>query len=63
MGETGCGKTRLIRFMCDLAAQGSGKGNMMIMKAGCACTVYTHVGVHIQACTLGEFRGFDPHSS
>ena len=32
MGETGCGKTRLIRFMCDLAAQGTGKGNMLIMK-------------------------------
>ena len=32
MGETGCGKTRLIRFMCELAAQGSGKGNLLIMK-------------------------------
>ena len=39
MGETGCGKTRLIRYMCDLAAQ-SGKTrstseritNMLIMK-------------------------------
>ena len=35
MGETGCGKTRLIRFMCDLAAQGTGKGNMLIMKVRC----------------------------
>ena len=33
MGETGCGKTRLIRFMCDLAAQGTDKGNMLMMKA------------------------------
>ena len=37
MGETGCGKTRLIRFMCDLAAQGCRQGgehvkNMVIMK-------------------------------
>ena len=37
MGETGCGKTRLIRYMCDIAAQGcikSGEGvnNMLIMK-------------------------------
>ena len=37
MGETGCGKTRLIRFMCDLAAQGCIQGkervkNMLIMK-------------------------------
>ena len=32
MGETGCGKTRLIRFMCDLIAQEAGKGNMLILK-------------------------------
>ena len=37
MGETGCGKTRLIRFMCDLVAQGCRQGsnqvrNMLIMK-------------------------------
>ena len=37
MGETGCGKTRLIRFMCDLAAQGCKYSdqnirNMLIMK-------------------------------
>ena len=37
MGETGCGKTRLIRYMCDLAAQGCRQGgehvkNMFIMK-------------------------------
>ena len=32
MGETGCGKTRLIRFMCDLIAKGTGKRNIFIMK-------------------------------
>ena len=32
MGETGCGKTRLIRFMCDLIAKENGKGNMLILK-------------------------------
>ena len=32
MGETGCGKTRLIRYMCDLARQGEDKRNMFIMK-------------------------------
>ena len=37
MGETGCGKTRLIRFMCDLTARGCKDGgshvtNMLIMK-------------------------------
>ena len=37
MGETGCGKTRLIRFMCDMIAVSAGGGkdcveNMLIMK-------------------------------
>jgi len=32
MGETGCGKTRLIRYMCDLARQGKDAINMLIMK-------------------------------
>ena len=37
MGETGCGKTRLIRFMCDMIAVSTGEGidcvkNMLIMK-------------------------------
>ena len=32
MGETGCGKTRLIRFMCNLASQGSGQQTLLILK-------------------------------
>ena len=33
MGETGCGKTRLIRYMCDLARQGKDRlRNLFIMK-------------------------------
>ena len=32
MGETGCGKTRLIRYMCDLARQGMDNNNMLILK-------------------------------
>ena len=32
MGETGCGKTRLIRYMCDLARQDLKVRNMLIMK-------------------------------
>ena len=33
MGETGCGKTRLIRYMCDLAREGrEGISNMLILK-------------------------------
>jgi len=32
MGETGCGKTRLIRYMCDLMRQDKDVMNMLIMK-------------------------------
>ena len=32
MGETGCGKTRLIRYMCDLAKGKQSGQNMLIMK-------------------------------
>ena len=32
MGETGCGKTRLIRYMCDLAREGREGRNMLIKK-------------------------------
>ena len=45
MGETGCGKTRLIRFMCDLVAQGSGKRNMLILKASADYFVQIHIDV------------------
>ena len=40
MGETGCGKTRLIRYMCDLQAFGSGHQTMLIMKV-----TYNHLVV------------------
>ena len=48
MGETGCGKTRLIRFMCDMVARSAGGGiecvaNMLIMKvveAALVCYLY-----------------------
>ena len=32
MGETGCGKTRLIRYMCDLARGRNYGKNMLILK-------------------------------
>ena len=32
MGETGCGKTRLIRYMCDLARQERKLKNLFILK-------------------------------
>ena len=34
MGETGCGKTRLIRFMCGLQAGPNGPRNMLLLKVG-----------------------------
>ena len=32
MGETGCGKTRLIRFMCELQAGPQRHKNILLMK-------------------------------
>lgn len=32
MGETGCGKTRLIRYMCGLQAGHKGPRNMLLVK-------------------------------
>ena len=32
MGETGCGKTRLIKYMCYLLSMNSGKEILVIMK-------------------------------
>ena len=32
MGETGCGKTRLIKFMCALRAGWTGVHNMVLVK-------------------------------
>jgi len=40
MGETGCGKTRLIRYMCDLAKQGMDRSNMLTMKVS-MCTSFS----------------------
>ena len=32
MGETGCGKTRLIRYMCDFLKQNRNSQNLFILK-------------------------------
>ena len=34
MGETGCGKTRLIRYMCGLLSGSGGPRNMLLVKVG-----------------------------
>ena len=36
MGETGGGKTRLIRFMCNLTSRGSSQRNMLVLKVALA---------------------------
>ena len=41
MGETGCGKTRLIRYMCELAKSGTDVKNMFIMKVSTENKCYT----------------------
>ncbi|XP_065826355.1 E3 ubiquitin-protein ligase RNF213-like isoform X3 [Oscarella lobularis] len=52
MGETGCGKTRLIRYMCSLQAQSTGAQNMFLMKV--------HGGINrndiIRTVRMAEFR-------
>lgn len=32
MGETGCGKTRLIRYMCDLQTCDTSVNNLVMLK-------------------------------
>ena len=32
MGETGCGKTRLLRYLCELQAKAYGAKNLLTMK-------------------------------
>ena len=36
MGESGCGKTRLVQYMCNLAAQSTETTNLKILKV-CSC--------------------------
>ena len=63
MGETGCGKTRLIRYMCDMAAQrvsGSKEPspNMLILKVLMIYVINSSRYVFLcNACTdiIGKF--------
>ena len=47
MGETGCGKTRLIRYMCELAKQGQGAKNMLILKVILSTRSYSNSGTSV----------------
>ena len=56
MGETGCGKTRLIRYMCDLARKGQDIRNMLILKVTFYCI---YIQCHMELCpkiNLGTWR-------
>ena len=39
MGETGCGKTRLIRYMCDLQTCDTGVDNLRMLKVIFYCQI------------------------
>ncbi|XP_076154176.1 E3 ubiquitin-protein ligase rnf213-beta isoform X3 [Alosa pseudoharengus] len=41
MGETGCGKTRLVRFLCDLQREGKNVQNMKLVKVHGGTTAET----------------------
>ena len=61
MGDTGCGKTRLIRYMCDFTKQQTHLQNMFIMKVSksesifkCQSCTGSHVSHHV--CTERTMR-------
>ena len=47
MGETGCGKTRLIRYMCELARQGQEGKNMLILKVVLSTRSFSDLGTPV----------------
>jgi len=60
MGETGSGKTRLIKFMCDLLRQGQPVENLIILKTHGGVTeetIYTVVKRAIKKATENKKRG------
>jgi len=53
MGETGCGKTRLIKFMCDLwKPPGAEVRNMILMKVRYELCLLSVVHYAFSALTL-----------
>ncbi|XP_055725706.1 E3 ubiquitin-protein ligase rnf213-alpha-like [Salvelinus fontinalis] len=63
MGETGCGKTRLIKFLCDLRRSGAPTENMKLVKVHGGTTsdmIYTKVHeAEAIAVANKEKHGFD----
>ena len=52
MGETGCGKTRLIKFMCELQAGPDGPKNLLLMKVCLPSLTIENVGLLCQLLCL-----------
>ena len=50
MGETGCGKTRLLKYLCDLQAKAFGTKNMLCLK------VNSYMMIIIRFCII-VFKG------
>ncbi|KAF7667968.1 hypothetical protein LDENG_00038400 [Lucifuga dentata] len=63
MGETGCGKTRLIKFLCELRRSGVATENMKLVKVHGGTTsdmIYTKVReAEVVAVTNKQDYGFD----
>ncbi|KAL7850786.1 hypothetical protein SRHO_G00201350 [Serrasalmus rhombeus] len=63
MGETGCGKTRLIKFMCELQRSGVATENMKLVKVHGGTNsdmIYTKVKeAEAMAYTNKQYYGFD----
>ena len=58
MGETGCGKTHLIQFMCSLQALQTGACNMLILKVHGGTTETDVMSKVEEAVTLAEWNYF-----
>ncbi|XP_030632563.1 E3 ubiquitin-protein ligase rnf213-alpha-like [Chanos chanos] len=62
MGETGCGKTRLVQFMCDLLKTENGRRNMIVVRVHGGTTseeIYKKVQQAIQISKENEALGMD----
>ncbi|XP_062408415.1 E3 ubiquitin-protein ligase rnf213-alpha-like isoform X2 [Sardina pilchardus] len=62
MGETGCGKTRLVQFMCDLLRSGKKGQNMIVVRVHGGTTsetIYKKVKEAVEISKRNEALGMD----